>query len=169
MSFGRMLIYVEACFAGSVFEDISLPQNVIAVTASNSTESSWGTFCPTPQHPDADAINGIHIGTCLGDLFEVAWKRDLEERLEGGFFTESTLLDHVSAVRDVVSKKSNVMVYGDVRILDEKLSDLFPLKTSSNHSPQVVAVDLLIDSSLEQKRIPSASLPYNRDNTLIAT
>ena len=169
MNFRRMVIYVEACFGGSVFEDINLPQNVIAVTASNATESSWGTFCPSPQHPDADAINGIHIGTCLGDLFEVAWKRDLEARLAGGLLNESTLSDHVLAVREIVSKKSNVMVYGDMGLLEEKLIDLFPLKTSSNHSPHVVAVDLLVESSLEQKRIPSATLPFARDNTLVAT
>jgi legumain len=42
-----MVMYIEACESGSMFEgllDSSL--NVYVMTASSSTESSWGTYCP---------------------------------------------------------------------------------------------------------------------------
>ena len=43
-----MVLYIEACESGSMFEGL-LPSNlgVYAVTASNSEESSWGTYCPS--------------------------------------------------------------------------------------------------------------------------
>lgn len=54
---------------------LSLPTNtkIYALSASNPTESSWGTYCP----PD-DVIGGTHIGSCLGDLFSVNWMEDTD-------------------------------------------------------------------------------------------
>jgi legumain len=171
MSFKRVVIYVEACFSGSVFESIpNLPKNVIAVTASNATESSWGTFCPTPKHPDADAINGVHIGTCLGDLFEVSWKRDLEDRIASGSFTNSTLGEHVEAIRSLVSRKSNVMVYGDMDLLNVPLIEVFPFAghhLQNGNTPQV-PWEVVIESA--KISYPVAHQPWHRsvDNTLLA-
>lgn len=50
----KLVFYVEACEAGSMFEGL-LPPNidVYALTASNAHESSFGTYC----YPD-DIING---------------------------------------------------------------------------------------------------------------
>lgn len=78
--FGELVFYLEACEAGSVgpcnsyllstilqmFEGL-LPNdvNILAVTASNATESSWGTYCDDPV-----------IDTCLGDLFSINWMED---------------------------------------------------------------------------------------------
>jgi legumain len=168
MKYRKLVIYVEACFAGSVFETVQLPKNVIAVTASNASESSWGTFCPTPKHPDADAINGIHIGTCLGDLFEVSWKRDLENRLSTGLMTNSTLTDHIEAVKDIVSRKSNVMVYGDTELLNEPLSNIFPLTCRTNSHKIQPSDDLLVESSMRQREPSFATPPVVLDYTLVA-
>jgi len=45
--------YLEACESGSMFVDLPTNINFYAVSASNPTESSWGTYCP----PD-DVVDG---------------------------------------------------------------------------------------------------------------
>lgn len=70
----KLVFYVEACEAGSMFEGL-LPPNidVYALTASNAHESSFGTYC----YPD-DVVNGEHLGSCLGDEFSVNWMEDAD-------------------------------------------------------------------------------------------
>jgi len=151
--FANILVYVEACFAGSVFEDHKLPSNTLAVTAANATESSWGTFCPTSQHPDADAVNGIHIGTCLGDLFELAWIKDIEARIEEGSIRKSTLEDHITRVRETVNRKSHVVVYGNEDMLNMNISDFFPFRnqTVTPKNGKKIDAELMIESSRMSK------------------
>jgi legumain len=169
MSFKRLIIYVEACFAGSVFENIYLPEHVIAVTASNATESSWGTFCPTPKHPDADTVNGVHIGSCLGDLFEVSWKRDLESRLAAGTLQTSTFREHIESVRTLVANKSHVMVYGDTKLLDLNLSEIFPLTpATSNRRKKIVSEDFIIQSAQLVQPVIHRPSDNAADYTLLA-
>ena len=126
--FDQVFVYVEACNAGSVFEDQSLPENVVAMTAAAGNESSWGTFCPTPKHPMADQVNGVHMGTCLGDLFEVTWIKDFEDRIGDGSVYTSSMRDHVETVREKVSRKSHVMMYGNERLLEQSIGQVFPLR-----------------------------------------
>ena len=176
LRFARLLMYVEACFAGSVFEDLPLPANVLIVTASNATESSWGTFCPTPLHPDADSINGVHIGTCLGDLFSVVWMVDLERRARVTN-QSSTLGDHIRWVQQTVSSKSSVTLYGDLSLLDLPLFSVFP-------SPRVVEggevgaslpddardpfISLLLDSALRTAAfLPEAAVFLPESTSLV--
>ena len=45
--------------------------NIYAITAANASESSWGTYCS----PD-DKVDGVSVGSCLGDLFSVNWMED---------------------------------------------------------------------------------------------
>lgn len=65
--YAKLTYYMEACESGSMFQNLTTP-NVYAVSASNPTESSWGTYCS----PD-DKVDGKEIGSCLGDLFSVNW------------------------------------------------------------------------------------------------
>lgn len=70
--YGEMLIYIEACESGSIFEKILLSDfNVYATTAANATESSYGTYC-TPQ----DKVRGKSIGSCLADEYSKNWLED---------------------------------------------------------------------------------------------
>nr|ACJ85695.1 unknown [Medicago truncatula] len=65
----KMVVYIEACESGSMFEGV-MPKdlNVYVTTASNAQESSWGTYCPGVEPaPPPEYI------TCLGDLYSVAW------------------------------------------------------------------------------------------------
>lgn len=66
------MFYLEACESGSIFEGLLPPDiNIFATTASNSVESSWGTYCPG-EHPSPPS----EYWTCLGDLYSVAWMED---------------------------------------------------------------------------------------------
>jgi legumain len=74
--YGELVFYLEACESGSMFEGILRDDiNAYAITAANAEESSWGTYC----YPD-DAIKGVHMGTCLGDLFSVIWMEDSDKQ-----------------------------------------------------------------------------------------
>ena len=67
--FGELVLYIEACHSGSMFENIlATNTKVYGTTASNPHESSWGCYC----HPE-DVVNGTHIRSCLGDLYSVSW------------------------------------------------------------------------------------------------
>ena len=102
--FNKLVFYLEACEAGSIF-DKQLPANieVYAVTASNVDESSWGTYCPGEEKENGGAyVDGVDIGSCLGDLFSVNWMEDSDamgpkESLETQFTTvrNQTTLSHV--------------------------------------------------------------------------
>jgi legumain len=73
-TYNRMVFYMEACESGSMFEGM-LPEdiNIYAVTASNSTESSWAYYCPGDSNSTAPPPE---YDTCLGDLFSIAWMED---------------------------------------------------------------------------------------------
>ncbi|CAI9771531.1 unnamed protein product [Fraxinus pennsylvanica] len=73
-TYKEMVIYVEACESGSVFEGL-LPEdlNIYVTTASSADESSWGTYCPGMDPPPPPEYS-----TCLGDLYSVAWLEDSE-------------------------------------------------------------------------------------------
>ncbi|KHJ77839.1 peptidase C13 family protein [Oesophagostomum dentatum] len=67
--YDQLVFYLEACESGSMFEHVLKSNiNVYAVTAANSQESSWGTYCE----------NDMKL-PCLGDLFSVNWMNDSDE------------------------------------------------------------------------------------------
>jgi legumain len=99
----KMVIYLEACESGSMFEGLLNPVwNILAVTASNSHQSSYATYCP----PD-DVVDGVHIGACLGDEFSVNWMEDSDKMIVG-----ETLLEQFITVY-VDTDFSEVSMYGD--------------------------------------------------------
>ena len=67
----ELVFYVEACEGGSMFLDLPDDMNIYAMTASNEQVSSWAMYCD-----DEAIIDGVDIGTCLGDLFSVNWMAD---------------------------------------------------------------------------------------------
>lgn len=119
-TYKKMVIYLEACESGSIFEGL-LPKgwNIYVTTASNAQESSWGTYCPgtNPAPP-------VEYSTCLGDLYSVAWMEDSEVH---NTFKE-TLEDQYLVVEERTSQGhsyqmgSHVMQYGDKNISAEALS-----------------------------------------------
>lgn len=100
--YSKLVFYLEACESGSMFENI-LPANinVYATTASNAEESSWGTYCA----PD-DMVNGVEVGSCLGDLYSVNWMENSEAAGE----QESLASQFTIVVNE--TDMSHVMEYG---------------------------------------------------------
>uniref|UniRef100_UPI00174F7D81 Asparaginyl endopeptidase n=1 Tax=Clitoria ternatea TaxID=43366 RepID=UPI00174F7D81 len=115
----EMVIYVEACESGSLFEGI-MPKdlNVFVTTASNAQENSWGTYCPgTEPSPPPEYT------TCLGDLYSVAWMEDSEShnlRRETVNQQYRSVKERTSNFKDY-AMGSHVMQYGDTNITAEKL------------------------------------------------
>jgi len=117
--FEYLLIFVEACESGSLFESYKLPEGVLAVTASNASEASWGVYCPSGE----DVVSGTHLGTCLGDLFSINWMRGLGSG-------KSTLREFLIKVSKA-TVRSEVNFYGDSNLLNLAVSDFFGEEFSS--------------------------------------
>ncbi|RWR87505.1 Peptidase C13 [Cinnamomum micranthum f. kanehirae] len=115
----EMVIYVEACESGSLFEGL-MPDDIktYVTTASNAEESSWGTYCPgmNPAPPS-------EYTTCLGDLYSVAWMEDSESH----DLRKETIKQQYEAVKDRTSNYntynagSHVMEYGNKSMKSEDL------------------------------------------------
>lgn len=118
-SYKEMVIYVEACESGSIFEGM-MPEdlNIYVTTASNAEESSWGTYCPgmEPASPS-------EYVTCLGDLYSISWLEDSETHN----LKEETISRQYEKVKERTSNLntyntgSHVMEYGTKGIKGEKL------------------------------------------------
>jgi len=67
----ELVIYVEACESGSVFDKI-LPTNIniYVVTAAGDNESSFPTYCNIP---------GKLKGICIGDVFSDSWMENSDK------------------------------------------------------------------------------------------
>ena len=111
--YGEMVIYIEACESGSMFPKLGADQNVYALTASNASLSSWATYCS----PD-DSVNGVEIGSCLGDEFSVNWMEDTE--------SNNPFFETLAQQTETVTAKtigSPVQSFGDRDFVDEPLAD----------------------------------------------
>ncbi|KAF4392718.1 hypothetical protein G4B88_029457 [Cannabis sativa] len=119
-TYRKMVIYVEACESGSIFEGI-MPKdmNIYVTTASNAQENSLGTYCPEMEPPPPPEYI-----TCLGDLYSVAWMEDSQ----GHNLKRETIKQQYEMVKertananDFVNGGSHVMEYGSRSIRAEKL------------------------------------------------
>ncbi|KAJ4712829.1 Vacuolar-processing enzyme [Melia azedarach] len=115
----EMVVYIEACESGSIFEGV-MPKdlNIYVTTASNAQESSFGTYCPgMDPSPPPEYI------TCLGDLYSVAWMEDSETHN----LKRETIRQQYQSVKERTSNfntysiGSHVMQYGNTSIKSEKL------------------------------------------------
>ncbi|CAD5219293.1 unnamed protein product [Bursaphelenchus xylophilus] len=102
----EMLFYIDCCYAGSIFEKV-IPkyENILVITSSSPHQPAANTYC----------INDT--GICLGAEFSVAWL----EYDDTNSTSEHTLRDQLEVLKKRTTY-SNVSVYGDVSILDRKIS-----------------------------------------------
>lgn len=99
----KLTIYIEACESGSMFSGILDENiNIYATTAANPDESSWAYYC----HPN-DVVNGVHIGSCLGDEYSISWMEDTDS----ADVCAKTLAQQFTDVQ-TRTKESHVMEYG---------------------------------------------------------
>lgn len=101
--YDEMVFYVEACESGSMFPKLKADDKVYAMTASNAKVSSWATYC-SPQ----DKVDGVKIGSCLGDLFSVNWMEDTEANNP----KRETIIEQYENVLKLTTK-SPVCEFGD--------------------------------------------------------
>ncbi|CAN1299017.1 Vacuolar-processing enzyme [Linum perenne] len=151
-----MVIYLEACDAGSMFDGM-LPNdtNIYAMTASNPSENSYAFYCP-----DDDPSPPPDYNTCLGDLFSISWLEDSDlhdprkETLDQQYrlVRRRTAMDY-----DVQeNQSSHVMQYGDITIAQQNLSDYIGYNDSK------VAETTTIDSSNKFVNHPDNYTTMNR-------
>ncbi|KAJ1399579.1 Peptidase C13, legumain [Sesbania bispinosa] len=117
-SYKKMVIYMEACESGSMFEGL-LPNdmNIYVTTASNAAEDSYAFYCPD-FYPYAPS----EYITCLGDLYSISWLEDSGKN----DMTKETLEQQYQTVRrrTLVGNKhinSHVMQYGDGNMTNDFL------------------------------------------------
>lgn len=117
-AYKSMVIYVEACEAGSIFEGL-LPKdwNIYVTTASNPEESSWATYCPG-FHPSPPS----EFDTCLGDLYSVAWMEDSDMHNAQSETVEQQYQVVKKRTADGGDHGSHVMEYGNINFSKDYLS-----------------------------------------------
>jgi len=98
--YSKLVLYIEACESGSMFEGI-LPNstNVFATTAADSDESSYACYYDNKR------------GTYLGDWYSVNWMEDSDkEDIE-----KETLQTQFKIVKNITTT-SHVQEFGDLNI-----------------------------------------------------
>ncbi|XP_060847426.1 legumain-like [Rhopalosiphum padi] len=138
-SYKMVLLYIEACKAGSMFDGILRDNtNVLAVTASGPRENSYACYCRSQSGP---------YGTCLGDLFSATWMENLDATIFDSSTKKRTVFNDFKEVRTNVTD-SNVMVYGDFRTGHEKLSAFIGYKNRNEHPPVKPKMAKIIDQKI---------------------
>ena len=108
-----MVFYIEACESGSMFPKLREDQHVYALTASNATKPSYAAYC-SPE----DTVNGVEIGSCLGDLFSINWMEDTESNNP---YTETLDMQRETVIER--TSYSPVMSFGDYSFTSEPIAD----------------------------------------------
>jgi len=153
----KMVIYIEACESGSMFEGL-LPNdmNIYVTTAAEPEESSWATYC----NPN-NTINGVTLRVCLGDLYSI----NFLENLETIDPFEQTLETQFNVIKSKTTK-SHPQQYGQLDFLDDVVGsfeaykfDRNSLTNSSNFS------DLAHEEHVDSRLIKLAYL-LNKHNHL---
>ncbi|VAH49958.1 unnamed protein product [Triticum turgidum subsp. durum] len=135
-SYSKMIIYVEACESGSIFEGL-MPRdhNIYVTTAANAEESSWAAYCPGMEVPPPSEYK-----TCLGDAYSVSWMEDSETHnlKKETIKQQYEVVKARTAPRNESSIGSHVMEYGDRTFKDEMLflyQGFDPAKSSITNRP----------------------------------
>ena len=152
----RLVIYIEACESGSMFEG-KLPSdiNVYATTAANAHESSWGYYC-SPQ----DVVKGIHLRTCLGDLYSIAWMEDTDAAPA----CSKTLAAQYKDVKERTSK-SEVCEFGTTSFKDKDYIDRYQGNCADNSAFESRFLHQQ-ESAAEKREKYAASAVNSRDAKL---
>jgi legumain len=115
----KFLFYVEACYAGSMFQKyLTNNTNVYGMTAANERESSYAEYCGIAKYK-----------TCLSNEFSQRWM----EHSDANDLTTITVDEQFVHTR-AATKMSHVMNYGDLTIGNMKVSEFqggpFPRDTT---------------------------------------
>ncbi|KAK7311091.1 hypothetical protein RJT34_08988 [Clitoria ternatea] len=152
-TYKKMVIYLEACEGGSMFEGL-LPNdiNIYASTASNASEDSFGIYCPG-FYPFAP----LEYTTCLGDTYSISWLEDSDKNN----MREETLHQQYETVRrrtlyGNMDPGSHVMLYGDRKMNNDFLVTYIGASHAHiNHQQNATNLRSSQPSSITQTRLVS--------------
>ena len=132
--FAKLVFYLESCYRGSIFEDLSKALNIYALTASDPSHSAFMNYCDDP----------LFKGVCLDGQFSTSWT----ESAEIADFNTYTFRQHVEAIKTAVSG-SHPQQYGGtcycntssaaVRIEQNRCAQSRPARNTPSMSMLVVS------------------------------
>ena len=103
--FKHLLIFLETCYSGSMFEGLTLDDGIFVITAADNNHESYESHCP----PD-DVVDGKAIGACLSCL----WDNAMEWFIEGdSSHTLDELFEHTHA-KVAEQSQQNTSHFGDI-------------------------------------------------------
>nr|CAD7462459.1 unnamed protein product [Timema tahoe] len=152
--FAKMVLYVEACESGSMFDDILTDTlNIFVTTAADPLESSYACYFDEYRQ------------TYLGDLFSVSWMEDSEKE---NLLRES-LHHQYEAVRHRVNT-SHVEEYGNLDIGALHISDFLGFHMNGLPNAAMPAVPKVqgsvnnrnVQVALLQKKLEASTTPKDR-------
>ncbi|KAK8808567.1 hypothetical protein WA158_008468 [Blastocystis sp. Blastoise] len=114
--FKKLVFYLEACESGSMWLDLPKDINVYAISSTDNLQSSWGTYCPGSKIDDV--VDGISIGSCLGEVFSCAW---LEQDDEVDI-SQLTLQEQFDYAKQKTSFWSTPQQFGDLSFTNQPVS-----------------------------------------------
>jgi len=150
--YSKMVFYIEACEAGSMFKDL-LPDNinVYATTATNELVSSYACYYDSAR------------GTYLGDEYSVAWMEysDVEDLNQRD-------LDHQFEVVKKNTPNSPVCRYGDMSYLNYAVgefqgSNKSPAKNVDSSSPKDSVLSYEVPRAILEHKIREAKTKSQRE------
>ncbi|KAL9678922.1 hypothetical protein QQ045_016774 [Rhodiola kirilowii] len=137
-SYAQMVIYMEACYAGTMFEGL-LPEdwNIYATTASNATELSYACYC---------IEKGEYNNTCLGDCYSVSWLEDSETHN----LSKETLHEQFQVVKNK-TVDSHVTEFGNKSLAASSfVSEFLVSKSREKNATIIIESQKVNDSSSSQ-------------------
>ena len=87
-----------------MFPNLTDKEDIYAITATNASSSSWGTYCGSDAY-----VGGKYMATCLGDLFSVNWMEDSD----ANDLSVETLAEQAATVKRETNM-SPVQQFGDL-------------------------------------------------------
>ena len=103
-----MMIYIEACYSGSIFKELPTNIDVIVMTAASPNENSWSCYC--------DEIGFGEV--CLGDQLACAWMEHTEQ-VDPSTTPVGIQVDYVQTMVDL----SAVCLFGDTRLFESMIGE----------------------------------------------
>ncbi|KAL5257016.1 hypothetical protein ACHWQZ_G012069 [Mnemiopsis leidyi] len=110
----QMFWYVEACYSGSMFKNLSSSMNITVHTAANEEESSYACFYDN------------EIGVYLGDCWSTNWMNNTEQFLPN--LAQETIEQQYQIVKNE-TVFSHASIYGDLVYIFKE-----PISTFLGHS-----------------------------------
>ena len=147
----QMLWYVEACYSGSMFDELSPDMNITAHTASNTKESSYA------------CVKDDEMDVYLGDCWSLNWMNNTEQIYPN--LSKETVEEQYEIVKNMTTH-SHASIYGDLTYIYKE-----PISVFLGHPGSAMEVEPVSDWDYIYKPIPSQDvmveyLKSKRDKSL---